>query len=371
MKFIAAVALASTLMGPGALELSYPLSSRGTQVTMAWLDRFSDCAIATFRSRRVVNASASANAPADTKFYLDKFIVKSSASGIKGELEVLTGALGNAAAPRSGQVYCIAYAKPTGSAHKVFLNYGADPYIQVIGSGTWQTGIGLFATQVDKVPVGNARTAFLLTVARQFSLIDKEEEASALSEIVRTLGTNEWARLEIGKTDAPTWCAAQFEPTATSMFSKQSSGVQFHILATCSSLPGSKLRRAFFDLRIGLDRKGVRPLTRLGRYRPDVSVDELAVAANASPALRRHLYGCIDEPPSDRSAKLIVGWLTTAPSDFAMEIFGDLARWSGKRDLKPKRAAKADANGLPAILNRDELLKVWRDNPPPMRRKGG
>jgi hypothetical protein len=350
-------------------QSSYPLTSINSTVTAGWFDKMSGLAIVKWRSRKKVDLPLSSNAFRTVSLYLDTFVTDDG----RREIHALTGSeMSNLSVPSPKAHYCLIFQTSPGKAHLLTVNHmGVDQVVQAIGEESWVTGIGLVPCKTLREKGNDVQTNLLLTIGDLFSKATTADEAFALCELVRALSPNDWVNRQFGGVTAGSWCRDTFEPIATTNLDKKAGDVKIQVLAACSSMPGSRLRHKFFETRVALDRRGVHPFLKMGKYAPDVTVDELAAAAIASPFLRQHFYSAIEDPPSDKFIKTFVDWAESGPSDFAMEILGDLARWSGRKDLKPKHAPRADADGQPIILNRVELIKVWRENPPPIKRKPG
>ncbi len=78
--------------------------------------------------------------------------------------------------------------------------------------------------------------------------------------------------------------------------------------------------------------------------------------------------------PDDTTIRMIISWLPSARSTFAIRLLKLLASWADRSqmspDLKlnPKVSTGPWKNGEPVVENLDFLIKLWRENPPPIRR---
>lgn len=81
-------------------------------------------------------------------------------------------------------------------------------------------------------------------------------------------------------------------------------------------------------------------------------------------------------PPDDATIRMIISWLPSARPTFAIQLLRLLSSWADRSqmspDLKlnPKVSTGPWKNGEPVVENLEFLIKLWRENPPPIRRSG-
>jgi hypothetical protein len=124
--------------------------------------------------------------------------------------------------------------------------------------------------------------------------------------------------------------------------------------------------RKCFDITMKLVRKGKWP----AYGHPGMtaaSSDELASLADEFSRFRPEFFRYLESPPSDKWIPKVISWLDNADSEFAESVLSRLASWAWRPDLEPKIAPKY-VNRQPVILNRAELTKIWKENPPQIKR---
>lgn len=79
-------------------------------------------------------------------------------------------------------------------------------------------------------------------------------------------------------------------------------------------------------------------------------------------------------PPDDATIRMIISWLPSARPTFAIKLLRLLSSWADRSqmspDLKlnPKVSTGPWKDGEPVVENLEFLIKLWRENPPPIRR---
>lgn len=102
-----------------------------------------------------------------------------------------------------------------------------------------------------------------------------------------------------------------------------------------------------------------------------IEADRIIAEADRMPWNVRYAFiGSLSRPLSERSVAILISWLGKADGTLANFLLDKLAHWAKRKDLYPQIAEKYK-DGHPVILNREILVKIWQENPPPLLRRGG
>lgn len=350
------------------------------------------------------------NGYSDPILWVDTF-ERLSDEGSKGALEnqrVLTFEFGEGSkSPAVGATYMIAVMKPLrGDARLYFTPGSSGPLFRIRASSDAVEVGGLICVSASEVlrardPLGkeDLRGTMLLTLTRSLGSFDSAQQVKAVVERIRAMNLIELIRrrksggpdfdFAIAGEDSERWIEARMTPILKDSLSKlKGDNQRADALALLTIMPGGESHgREMFEL---LKRLARQQRWNLAPYNCRISVvpaSERMQAAREFPGHPREFFfpypdvaglAAKDRPPpaDEATIRTIISWLPTARPTFAIQLLRLLSSWADRSqmspDLKlnPKVSTGPWKNGEPVVENLEFLIKLWRENPPPIRRSG-
>jgi hypothetical protein len=344
------------------------------------IDQLSSVTIANFESRSSVQPERldRQSLPGNPSYYLDRFSTPDSSKsillGISASLGLENGGFisGPAQGPVVHRKYLVGFAKPTPGQVFLPLSIGGRVIsIRIRGESLWRPALICLqisrenlVTKAISQKAGAVPTTFA-AFGDMLIAAGSVEETRSVCQLILRWQVSQWDSVKVPGGSPSAWLIDQWERPVLRETQKRPDDLRAQILGVCSLLPGSNSGKERFRLLVKMAEQGHwPPFAEEGRV--TATADELIGAAIRFPSHRQFFFDRTKGAPSDSKVKAIVGWLITAKPSLALAIFNRLAYWAQRSDLAPKIADKY-VDGQPVILNRDELTKLWRDNPPQIK----
>lgn len=366
---------------------------------------------AKFVQRRDAEFQIVYNSPSLSRpsFWVDEFILLSDDGKRLEEapLRVVTARyVGSGVAPKPNETYLLLVTKPLRGETRMLVEHFPIGTLRIKTPATAQEVAGLACSPLKRVLRARdsegrediVGTLFLTHAASLGDARDRRSMNQILERINRmnfnayVIGRNPAGApdfdLSIGGRDPWHWMEAELAPvlkTAASKFKEDE--LRAVPLGLQSYMPGHEVAgREMFDL--------LKRLARQGKWQfasrcnlAMINAKERMQAAHQFPGAPREFFfpfpdvGGIEAkkrppPPDDATIRMIISWLPSARPTFAIKLLRLLSSWADRSqmspDLKlnPKVSTGPWKNGEPVVENLDFLIKLWRENPPPIRRTG-
>lgn len=186
-------------------------------------------------------------------------------------------------------------------------------------------------------------------------------------------------KLVLAGVPSPDWMKRVFVPTLMPVLNAaKNTDISIYGFGLVSRISpeGAEASKRYFELKYAAAKAG-----KGFRYNPigymyAVGKERLFKAAAELPSHSQFFpYTEMDKPPPDAEIRTIISWLDKVNNSFAISLLKCLAAWADKKaagitfSLKPKLLPEYK-NGEQLVENKEFLIRLWQENPPPIRRGG-